>query len=265
MTAIRIGGYGFNSIPGLKVWIDSQRRVNLDQDGNVASIVDLSPNNYLYSQLNSDRIQIYEDVLDCTYYTGRTAVNMDATKEPQSSFRFLHDGSPYLSYYIFRTQLAPGDGAINAPGSNANAVNGAIMTLFTDTSVQNRVTILVRAYSDSSIIMNAGPTQVNSAKISSGAPYLISHKAYGRGAGYGLSEMNVYFDHTRIGGANWSAGSVNDPQRRFQIQLRNQFQSETFKCGVRAMLLYDMTGKTGMQIDDYDNQIKNLILATYGV
>lgn len=266
------GRTNFQSIPGLTVWVDSALLMNVNESNQIINFHDLSANNYFFIRRGSGPIgRSISGLIDLTNYVEESTRTPQYTVSPipTKDFKFLHDGSPYLLYEIRLCKHQVGDPTTNLLSTTSNSSSPGIsmlFTSFTEPAGTFLYTIRCRDTDGALILQRTNP--VFSTKITTGEPLLFSHKSYGFGSNYGLSEANYYVDRVRVGGGNWSSFSNANPNPNtgLLIQHSNLFKNtEPLKFAIRMILIYNMTGYTGEQIDFYDSIILNLINETYGV
>lgn len=133
------GVEAFNSIPGLRLWIDGRYNITVDLSGRITNVIDLSENSNNFSSATPNRRALHylDKWIRCIGIDG----SIVALRDTVGNYNYLNDGSPFGCYGILNW-LPPGSPNLL---NNLGASTQSGTTINFDSSVSNgRINCTVR-------------------------------------------------------------------------------------------------------------------------
>lgn len=234
----------FNSIPGLRTWVDSRERVT--QSGGLVSLwgdKSAEGNNFGISKDNR-KPELVGQWVDFN----ASAVQGDYLESTRKDYRFLHNGASYGIYAIFKCNI------LNFVDSSVSIVDtllsGTGFNVLFAAQQNGRISIQVKnagTFVRSIDITNIAPTNIGETIV------LFRHLYKGAGVtGNHIVQYNNLIDTRTVANTGYGTGQSDS----FYI-AGNANLGKSFKFGL--CMVYDWTGIAPGVIDSYDARITTLL------
>lgn len=237
----------FTSIPGLVQYFDGRFGAQLDNNGRIVTMQDLSGNGTNVYQTNSFRKPYYTD----NFIDSDAIVDTNPKyllKPPESSLRFLNDGSPFGVYTIFGFNATGTTSNFQLLDTGANPTRNGFLFRINATLTG---TITVR-------ITQAGSNLLNTTSSAIAGRNAIQSAGVVRTSLNESNNLKIYSNDVQINQLTTSAASNTDP-------LSYNLNTVGGGFGVRSLmglfLIYNWKGKTSAEVLSLDAKVRSLMEA----
>jgi hypothetical protein len=233
----------FISIPGVVLHLDSRYGIQASDylgDTIVSRWLDLSASANDVFQNNKNRTPYYtNNLIDSD---GISDVDPKLfIRQPDSKFNFLHNGSPFGVYGIF--------------GFNDTDDTGNFQ-IFDSGAAPSRNGFLVRVNTTASPTLTIRITQNNSNLLSHttsaiGAENTIQTFGILRNSLNQSNNFKVYVNNSQISNISTTAAATGNCKSFNVVSV-----SDTIRCVIGILVIYDWTGKSVAEVTDYDIKVR---------
>lgn len=252
----------FNSVPGLKIWIDGRYRIQSDGSDLISSVGDLSPGIREYRSSGSSRPELSNaDGFNFIKSIRSSGVNqaLRDSNTRDGYYNFLHNGSAFGVFTI-----------VDLATANTTAIE--LFHAFGISSSANNIGYCCRYREDLNwwtfnIFNGAGGVMGSSLSHNitrdvKNQPELIQH-IY-KGAGATGNDSEVYVNKTFISSAETSANPHSTDSTDVLFTLFRSSDDSGGEGRGYLTLGYDWSGKTPTEISAYRTSIQAMIYSIYG-